>query len=300
VTAPILVIGRSGQVARALARLDYIAGRQVIAVGRPEADLARPDTLAVTIARYGPSVVINAGAFTAVDEAETAREDAFGANAAGAGHLAQACAGNDASFIHISSDYVFDGRASCPYREDDAIAPLSVYGASKAEGESEVRAAVGRHVILRTSWLYSEQGRNFLTTMLRLGRERPELAIVDDQIGSPTYAADVAEAIARIAETVLDDNNDEIWGIFHFASAGSTSWFGFAEEIFAQAQALGWPVPKLKPITTAEYPTPARRPAYSVLDTSKASLVFGIAPPDWREALKRCMARVAEIEKVSS
>jgi dTDP-4-dehydrorhamnose reductase len=300
VTAPVLVIGQSGQVAQALARLGHIAGREVIAVGRPEADLARPDTLAVTLAKHAPSVVINAGAFTAVDDAETAREDAFAANAAGAGHLARACAGNNASLIHISSDYVFDGQADRPYREDDAIAPLSVYGASKAEGEAEIRAAVGRHVILRTSWLYSERGRNFLSTMLRLGRERPALAIVDDQVGAPTYAADVAEAIARIVERVLDGANDEMWGTFHFASAGSTSWFGFAEEIFAQAEERGWPVPDLKPITTAEYPTPARRPAYSVLDTAKVARVFAITPPDWRDALTRCMSCLANDETVTS
>src|SRR5690606_7174587 len=153
-----------------------------------------------------------------------------------------------------------------------------------------------RHVVLRTSWIYSETGRNFLTTMLRLGRERPELAVVDDQVGAPTYAADIAAAISRIIEAA--EARNDIWGTFHFASAGSTTWFGFAAAIFAQSQALGRAVPKLKPITTAEYPTPARRPAYSVLDTTKFTRVFGVAPPDWREAVARCMARVAEIGKV--
>jgi len=243
--------------------------------------------------------VVNAGAYTAVDVAENAREEAFAINAAGAGQLARACAEAGIPLIHISSDYVFDGRARRPYREDDATAPLSAYGASKAEGEAEVREAGGRHVIMRTSWLYSEGGRNFLTTMLSLGRERPELAIVDDQTGSPTYAADVAGAIARIVETVLDGPGDDVWDTFHFASAGSTTWFGFASEIFARAEAKGWPVPRLKPIATAGYPTPARRPAYSVLDSRKIAREFGLVPPDWREALGRCMARIAHSEKVN-
>jgi dTDP-4-dehydrorhamnose reductase len=299
VSPPVLVIGRSGQVARALANLGGIEGREVVCVGRPDADLANPASLTATLARHRPAVVVNAGAFTAVDDAESAREQAFAANASGPGHLARACAQVDAALIHISSDYVFDGQARRPYREDDALAPVSVYGESKAEGEAEVRAALSRHVIVRTSWLYSEVGRNFLTTMLRLGRERPELAIVDDQTGAPTYAADVAAAIARIVATVAA-GRDDIWGTYHFASAGSTTWFGFAGEIFTHAQARGWPAPRLKPITTPEYPTPARRPAYSVLDTSKFESVFALAPPDWREALGRCMARVAHSEKVSS
>jgi dTDP-4-dehydrorhamnose reductase len=293
VSGTILVIGRSGQVARALAQYPG-----VVTAGRPETDLANPETLTAALVRHSPAAVVNAGAYTAVDAAEAERDEAFAINAAGAGHLARACARAGVPLVHISSDYVFDGRATRPWREDDPIAPLSAYGASKAEGEAQIRAAGRRHVILRTSWIYSETGRNFLTTMLRLGRERPELAIVDDQIGAPTYADDIAAAIARIVEAA--ETRDDIWGTFHFASAGSTTWFGFAAEIFAQAQALGRPVPKLKPITTAEYPTPARRPAYSVLDTARISRVFGIAPPDWREALARCMARVADIEKVTS
>ncbi len=299
-STPILVIGRSGQIAQALARLGRIDRREIITAGRPETDLTRPDTLAAALARHGPAIVINAGAYTAVDEAENAREEAFAINAAGAGHLARACAEAGIPLLHVSSDYVFDGEARRPYREDDAIAPLSAYGASKAGGEAEVLEAGGRHVILRTSWLYSERGRNFLTTMLRLGRERANLAIVDDQTGSPSYAADVAGAIARIVSTVLVGPREDIWGTFHFASAGSTTWFGFAAEIFARAESERWPAPNLKPITTAEYPTLARRPAYSVLDSGRIARVFGITPPDWREALGRCMDRIAHSEKVNS
>lgn len=290
----ILVIGRSGQVARALAQYPG-----VVTAGRPDADLAKAETLAAAIVRHAPAAVVNAGAYTAVDAAEAERDEAFAINAAGAGHLARACARADVPLVHISSDYVFDGGATRPWREDDEIAPLSAYGASKAEGEAQVSAAGGRHVILRASWIYSETGRNFLTTMLRLGRERPELSVVDDQIGAPTYAADIAAAIAGIIEAA-ETGRDDIWGTYHFTNAGSTTWFGFAAAIFAQARARGGQVPKLKPITTADYPTPARRPAYSVLDTTKFTRVFGIDPPDWREALNRCMGRVAEIEKVGS
>jgi dTDP-4-dehydrorhamnose reductase len=300
VSAPILVIGRSGQVARALTRMGRIGDHDVVSLGRPEADLERPETLTAALARHRPRAVVNAGAFTAVDDAETETTQAFAVNATGPGHLARACAGADIPLIHISTDYVFDGRATRPYREDDETAPLSAYGASKAEGEAAVRAAGGRHIILRTSWLYSEAGRNFLTTMVRLGRERRELAIVDDQTGSPTYAGDVAEAIAHILESVLRNPRNDVWGTYHFASAGSTTWFGFAAEIFARAESLGIRAPTLKPITTAEYSTPARRPAYSVLDTGKVARVFRLAPPDWREALGRCMARVEAAQAVTT
>lgn len=297
---PLLVIGRSGQVARALAQFGRIGGHDVVCLGRPDVDLERPETFAAALARHRPRVVVNAGAFTAVDEAETAAAQAFAVNAAGPGHLARACSAADIPLIHISTDYVFDGCTTRPYREDDEIAPLSVYGTSKAEGEAEIRAAGGRHIILRTSWLYSEAGRNFLTTMLRLGRERRQLAIVDDQTGSPTYAADVAGAIACVVESVLGDPPDGVWGTYHFASAGSTTWFGFAAEIFARAESLGIPAPILNPITTAGYPTPARRPAYSMLDTGKFARAFRLSPPDWREALGRCMARLELVQSVTT
>lgn len=290
---PILVIGRSGQIARALAGLGRIGGREVIPAGRPEVDFGAPDTLFQALARHAPAWVINAGAFTAVDEAESRRAEAFAANADGPGALARACAGAETPLLHISTDYVFDGAASRPYREDDPVAPASVYGASKADGEAQVRAAGGRHVIVRTAWVYSHTGRNFLRTMLRLGAERPELAVVDDQHGSPTYAVDAARAIATMVEAVLEHQRDDLWGTYHFANAGITTWFGFAAAIFARAEARGWQTPKLRAITTAEYPTPARRPAYSVLDTSKVQHAFSLEPPPWTDALDRCLAAVA-------
>jgi dTDP-4-dehydrorhamnose reductase len=290
----VLVIGREGQIARALVQRQVMAGRTVVAVGRPEADLAIPESLSVAIAKHGPRLVVNAGAFTAVDAAESRREEAFRVNASGAGALARACATASIPLIHLSTDYVFDGNARRPYREDDPVAPLSVYGASKWEGERQVRAAGGCNVILRTSWVYSDTGRNFLTTMLRLAGDREVVRVVDDQEGSPTFADDVADAIATIAETALGQPGDQHWGTFHFANAGTTTWHGLARAIFDQAAALGWPVPRLEPITTAQYPTPARRPAYSVLDSGKLRRAFGIDPAPWREAVRRCLVRLKQ------
>lgn len=297
VSAPVLVIGRSGQIAQALAGLGHIAGRPVVAAGRPEVDLGAPDTLAAALARHNPAFVVNAGAFTAVDEAESRQAEAFAANAQGPGALARACAAADIPLLHISTDYVFDGTGRRPYREDDPVAPASVYGASKANGESEVRAAGGRHLIVRTAWVYSHTGRNFVKTMLRLGAERPELAVVDDQQGSPTYAVDAAEAMAGMIAAVLAEPHGDLWGTYHVTNAGTTTWYGFAAAIFERAEARGWRVPKLRPITTAEYPTPAKRPAYSVLDTGKLRRVFGIAPPPWQDALERCLARIEPAER---
>lgn len=293
-TAPVLVVGRSGQIARALVRLDTIAERPIVAIGRPQADLTDPRTLEAVVGSTAPALVVNAGAFTAVDEAESRRSEAFAVNAAGAGALAKICAGRDIPLIHLSSDYVFDGSASRAYREDDPVAPLSAYGASKAAGEAEVRAAGGRHLIVRTSWVYSEDGHNFLLTMLRLAGEREVVAVVNDQQGSPTYAGDVATAIARLAEAVLDRVDPAAWGTYHFTNAGGTTWHGFAAAIFARAKALGFPAPRLDAITTADYPTAARRPARSMLDCGKIERVFGIRPADWRDALDRCLARLAK------
>lgn len=293
-SGPVLVIGREGQIARALAQRQLMAGRAVVAIGRPEADLAIPESLSATIARHRPCLVVNAGAFTAVDAAESRRDEAYRVNAGGAGALARACAIASIPLIHLSTDYVFDGNARRPYREDDPVAALSIYGASKWEGERQVRAAGGRNVTLRTSWVYSEAGRNFLTTMLRLAGEREVVRVVDDQEGSPTYAGDVADAIATIAEAVLSQPRDQHWGTFHFANAGATTWHGLARAIFAEAAAFGWRVPRLEPITTAQYPTPARRPAYSVLDTGKLRQSFGIDPAPWREAVGRCLVRLKQ------
>jgi len=227
--------------------------------------------------------VVNAAAYTAVDQAETEEAAAFRINADAPAVLARACAERDALLLHYSTEYVFDGNASRPYREDDATAPLGVYGASKLAGEDAIRASGARHAILRTAWVYAAHGRNFLHTMLQLAHERDELRVVADQSGAPTPAAWIADASARIIEQGLPAS-----GLWHLAADGATSWHGFAEAIMDEARAAGllarWP--RMLPIATADYPAPARRPGYSVLDTGKLRRDFGIVPPDWRAGLR--------------
>jgi dTDP-4-dehydrorhamnose reductase len=206
--------------------------------------------------------------------------------------LARLCAAASLPLIHISTDFVFDGTRRRPYVETDAVLPLGTYGASKAAGETAVQRACAQHVILRTSWVYSAHGNNFLKTMLRLGAERAELGVVDDQRGSPTSAHDLADAIFEIAPRLVAANDKPLWGTYHLTGAYETTWHGFAAEIFRQAAIRGATVPRLKAITTADYPTPARRPAYSVLDNTKFLETFGFALPDWRASLSRCMADV--------
>ncbi|MDX2263831.1 MAG: dTDP-4-dehydrorhamnose reductase [Hyphomicrobiales bacterium] len=292
---PILVVGAQGQIARALARLGVIAGRRVIALGRPELDLTDADSIARALDRHAPAAVVNAAAYTAVDKAETDEAAAFRLNADGPGRLAALCAQRRAPLVHFSTDYVFDGSACTPYSPNAPLAPLGVYGRSKAEGEAQVAAAQPEHLILRTAWVYSEDGHNFLKTMLRLGAERSELRIVADQTGSPSYAKDVADAAAAMLAAALerrDAGRAAGWGVHHVTNAGETTWFGFATEIFALSRRVGGPAPKLTPIATADYPTPARRPAYSVLDGASAAAAFVVAMRDWREALADCFARL--------
>jgi dTDP-4-dehydrorhamnose reductase len=288
---PILVIGGSGQLARALARIGAVGQRPIVCRGRPAADLADASSLSRVFDDVSPFAVVNAGAYTGVDQAEDERELAFAVNGAGPQVLARLCRERSLPLIHISTDYVFDGAKREPYVETDAIAPLGAYGASKAAGEEAIRSECPHHLILRTSWLYSLDGRNFLTTMLRLGASRDELAIVDDQLGSPTWAHDVAAAVAAILRRLDADGADATWGTYHVADEGVTTWFGFASEIFRLAAARGAKVPRVRPITAAEYPTRAVRPRYSVLDTAKLCARFDITMPKWQESLARCLAR---------
>jgi dTDP-4-dehydrorhamnose reductase len=291
VEQPILVIGAEGQLARALARLQTAAGHPIACRGRPEADINDADALRALLAATAPAAVVNAAAYTAVDAAETSEPAAHALNAHGPAQLARLCSARGIPFVHVSTDYVFDGSARTPYRETDAIAPLGVYGASKAAGEAAIRESCPHHLILRTSWLYDGEGRNFLTTMLRLGAEREALSIVADQRGAPTWTEDLAAAIAAMLENVLTDGATDAWGTYHATGSGETTWHGFAAEIFRIAAASGQPTPKLTAITTAEYPTPAARPAYSVLDNAKLAQTFGIRLPEWQDSLARCMAR---------
>jgi dTDP-4-dehydrorhamnose reductase len=288
----VLLIGRSGQVGWELQRALAPLG-ELVALDRAGMDLADPDSIHRAIADARPAVIVNAAAYTAVDKAESEPELAMRINGIAPGIIADEAARLGALMVHYSTDYVFDGRKNDPYREDDPPAPLGVYGRTKLAGEEAVRAASGPHLILRTSWVYAARGHNFLLTMLRLARERPELKIVDDQLGAPTWARTIAELTARVlgADGNGPGRAHEASGTYHLTAAGAVSWFGFAQAIFAQARErrADFKAPLLRPITSAEYPTPARRPANSRLDCSKLAATFGLAPPAWEATLESCM-----------
>lgn len=286
----ILVLGRSGQLAQSLLVAPRPGDVEMVAVGRPRVDLCDPATVRAAIDRLQPDVVINAAAYTAVDKAESATEEAFAVNAEGAAASALATAQAGIPLLHVSTDYVFDGRKPAPYVESDATGPIGVYGASKLEGERRVVALNPRHVIVRTSWVVSPFGSNFCKTMLRLAAERSELSVVGDQFGAPTYAIDLATALIAIAGQVRGaDVGDPRWGIYHAANAGVTTWAGIAEATLAASQHFGGRRVPVRPITTADYPTPARRPANSRLDCSRIGEVFAASLPPWQDAIERCV-----------
>jgi dTDP-4-dehydrorhamnose reductase len=283
----ILVLGRNGQVARELAKVGPPHGFEMAFVGHERFDLLSGADPAALIEAYAPTVVINTAGYTAVDKAESEPAAAYRLNRDAPAEIARACAFGDTPFVHFSTDYVFDGTKPDPYVEDDPIAPLGVYGASKAAGEAAVQQAGGRSAILRTSWVYSSFGANFVKTMLRLAESRDELGVVADQIGRPTWAEDCARGALRAARALLDD---EIPGgqVFHLAGEGDAVWADFAEAIFEQSARRGGKRPRVRRITTAEYPTPAARPANSRLDCSKmiATLDWPMRP--WRQGLASC------------
>jgi len=292
----LLVAGRDGQLARALPPAFAAAGWQVRALGRAEGlDLAGPADAVHAAARaafapHAPDLVVNAAAYTAVDRAEAEPAAALAVNRHGAAALAAAAASLGAPVLHVSTDYVFDGAKGEPYREDDPPAPIGAYGRSKLEGEAAVLAAHPRAAVLRTSWVVSAAGQNFLRTMLRLAESRPEVAVVADQRGAPTFAADLAAAILAMAPRLLAaPEGDPAWGVFHLAGAPDTTWHGFAEAVFAAAARRGRRAPILRAIATAEYPTPTRRPADARLDCSRIQAVHGIGRPDWRPALEQAL-----------
>ncbi len=277
-TETLLLLGAEGQLGQEVRRLAAARGLTLTALGRAQLDITRPQQVREAVGA-GFAAVINAAGYTAVDRAESEPDLAFAVNRDGAGHLAKACHDTGSRLIHISTDYVFDGLKGAPYVEDDPVHPLNVYGASKEAGEAAVRAACADHVILRASWVFGAAGANFVKTMLRLGGEREELAIVADQFGCPTPAAALAErALAAAAQPAC--------GTYHCAGEERTSWHGFAQAIFAaQREVTGRPRPKLAAIDTADYPTAALRPADSTLDSSLFQATFGQAPIDWRAGL---------------
>lgn len=289
----LVVTGKTGQVATALA--ERAAGVTVIAVGRPELDLSQAENAEAILREAKPDAVVSAAAYTGVDKAESDAEAAWAINAEAPGHLAAAAARLGVPIVHLSTDYVFDGSKPAPYVESDATGPLGVYGASKLGGEEAVAGATDNHAILRTAWVYSPFGNNFLKTMLRLATDRPELRVVDDQFGNPTSALDIADAVIAVARNLVARPGEaKLRGIFHMTASGEGSWADFASEIFARSAELGGPSPKVTRITTADYPTPARRPANSRLSSALLAQVHGIVMPDWKmstaETVKRLVA----------
>lgn len=289
-TPRILVTGAAGQIGSALTRKAALRDVQPIVTSRSRLDLVDRDLVAQACEEIDPDVIVNAAAFTAVDAAEKHLRLAFAANAHGPAHLAEWCAARGRPLVHLSTDYVFSGAADRPYREDDPIEPLNVYGRSKAAGEARIRWSGAPHVILRTAWVYAAEGRNFLRTMLGLGREREELRVVDDQRGAPTSADDIADAILSIVARLL--SSDPAYGTYHFTSAGETTWHGFAELIFDRVAPSWGRRPRVVPIPTFEYPTSARRPGYSVLDTSLFSRTFGVVPPAWQDSARQTLDQI--------
>jgi len=290
----ILVTGREGQLASALAEETPAFGYEIIRLGRPEFDLAQPEGLRAALTAHRPDVVVSAAAYTAVDHAESEPDLAMAINGVAPGVIAAAAAEFGLPVIHLSTDYVFDGLKPTPYLETDPTGPQSVYGRTKLAGEAAVIAANPRHVILRTSWVYAHGGKNFVRTMLRLAADRPELRVVSDQLGGPTYATDLARAILAIASTLpARPAGDGGFGLFHASGTGDTSWAGFASAIFERAAAECLPAARVVPIATADYPTPARRPANSRLDCNKLHKVYGICQPHWYDGLARCLSRLA-------
>jgi dTDP-4-dehydrorhamnose reductase len=285
----VLLIGAKGQVGQEL-QLTLLQLGEVISIGREELDLTNSEKISQLIREIHPDYLVNAAAYTAVDKAESEPELAYYINAKAPKIMAESAEKIQAKFLHISTDYVFDGRKNTPYLETDLTNPLGVYGQSKLRGEEEIKTVNSQAIILRTAWVYGSYGKsNFVKTMLRLGKEREELKVVVDQVGSPTWAKDIATAITHLLINV-----DNPPGIYNFTNSGVASWFDLTKAIFEEAKISGIPlkIQRVIPITTAEYPTPAARPAYSVLSGQKISQQLGYIPPYWRDSLKAMLTQI--------
>jgi dTDP-4-dehydrorhamnose reductase len=287
----IVVTGREGQLARSLA--ERLSHHELLFAARPEVDLTKRGDVSRAIVEARPDWIINAAAYTAVDQAEKEEPIALRVNGEAAGEAAAAAAEVGARFIQLSTDYVFDGSRSGAYRETDTPCPQSAYGRSKLAGEEAVRAATRCHLIIRTAWVFSPFGRNFLRTMLQAASERSELKVVDDQRGSPTSALDLADGIAAAIAQVSARPSDRLWGTYHLAGSGETSWCGFAASILDEARALGLPSVPVRAIRTDDWPTPARRPRNSVLDSSLFAERFSFRMPPWQSSMRQVMHRLA-------
>jgi dTDP-4-dehydrorhamnose reductase len=293
----ILVCGAGGQVGHELVDRADRYGLEALGMTRGQLDITDADQVASLVSQLRPGMIINAAAYTHVDNAETHSEQAYAVNRDGAGTLAEAARQAGIPLLHISTDYVFSGEARTPYREEDEVAPTGVYGASKLAGEAAIQAVLKEHLILRTSWVYGVHGHNFVKTMLRLGRQRDALSVVADQFGCPTQAGSIADVLLQLAQRYAQGAT-LAWGLYHYSGRSPCTWFDFAVEVFRQAEAKGIlsKQPQVSSITTAQYPTPARRPAWSVLDCGKFEATFGIDTHDWHLDLSVVLDALAEIE----
>ena len=287
----ILVLGSKGQLGQCLNDQLAITEHDVVYTSRGQIDIAEFEVTKTQILKISPDIVINATAYTAVDKAEEEHQAADRINHLAVANIASICKQLDCWLIHVSTDYVFDGNSEVPYREDNPTNPQGVYGDSKLKGEGVIEASGCKYLIIRTAWVYSEYGNNFLKTMLRLGADRDELSIVGDQIGCPTYAQDIAKSIVCILSFL--DLKDSSSGIYHYCGDEPCSWYDFARAIFLEAEVQGFKTPShVMSITTADYPTPAIRPAYSVLDCSKIESSFGVTRSNWRDGIKVVIDRL--------
>ncbi len=293
----LMLIGSKGQLGRELHRKCERRGLPVVAADLPEVDITDFPRLERLFLESRPSVAINAAAYTAVDLAESERQICFAVNRDGPAELARICAKNDIPLIHISTDYVFDGQAKSPYKENDPVRPLGVYGRSKAEGETAVASACEKHIVVRTAWLYGVFGKNFVKTMLRAAREKDCLKVVNDQYGCPTSAADLADAVLAVCGSVADaaekEKLEKPWGVYHYCGKGIVTWYELAKAVFEISCGLGTEkIPELIPISTSEYPAAAERPRFSALDCSEMEKTFGVRQKPWRDSLRKAVEEI--------
>jgi dTDP-4-dehydrorhamnose reductase len=290
------ITGRHGQLARSLLELAPARKIELQVLSRPQFDLTDAASVAAAFEHLAADLIVNTAAYTAVDRAEEDEAVARAVNAEGAERVAQACARVGIPIIHLSTDYVFDGSKRSPYVELDATGPMNAYGRSKCEGEARVAHACAQHIILRTAWVHSPFGQNFVKTMLRLADQRKEIGVVDDQLGSPTYAPHLAAAILTIAERLVSDPGAGRWGTYHAAGTGEASWYDVARATFAASRALGGPSAAVHGIPSTDYRVAAKRPMNSRLDTEKLAAAFGVCLPDWRSGVAEGVARLLAVD----
>ena len=288
----ILCVGASGQIAQSLTEIGNSMDIELIARGRDQLNLLDPTSILSNVSDVSPSIIINAAAFTAVDQAESNVELAMDLNGGALVHLAKIADDHSIPLVHYSTDYVFDGSYPEPYTEDCQVSPGSVYGNSKLLGENSITDNASQYIILRTAWVYSSFGNNFVKTMLRLARDRDEISVVSDQVGSPTSSIDIARATLEICKQLSDKSQPPAWGIFHMSGTGTASWAEFAEEIFKISAALNGPFAKVKHIASEDFPSIVKRPANSRLNCSKLKTTYGVALPNWKNSLAETVARL--------